>query len=40
MAKEKVITALDIGTTKICCIIAKLSDDGKLKIVGRRRKQI
>ena len=34
MAKEKVITALDIGTTKICCIIAKLSDDGKIKIVG------
>ena len=34
MAKERIITALDIGTTKICCIIAKMDDNDKLKIVG------
>lgn len=34
MAKQTVITALDIGTTKICCLIAVLDENNKLKIVG------
>ena len=34
MAKEKIITALDIGTTKICCLIAKIDTNNKIKICG------
>ena len=34
MAKEKIITALDIGTTKICCLISILDKNNKLKICG------
>ena len=32
--KENVIVGLDIGTTKICAIIAERSEEGQLKIVG------
>ena len=34
MAKEDVIVGLDIGTTKICAIIAERAEDDKIKIVG------
>lgn len=34
MAKEKIITALDIGTTKICCLISIIDKNDKLKICG------
>lgn len=36
MAKKErqVITGLDIGTTKICCVIAEVGDGGKLDIIG------
>lgn len=34
MAKEKIITALDIGTTKICCLISIIDKNNKLKICG------
>ena len=29
-----VISGLDLGTTKICAIIAERADDGKLRIIG------
>lgn len=36
MAKNDrdLIVGLDIGTTKICCVIAERDDEGKLKIIG------
>ncbi|MFA6020319.1 MAG: cell division protein FtsA [Rhodospirillales bacterium] len=38
MAKPRprngLIAALDVGTTKICCFIARVQDDGAIKIVG------
>lgn len=36
MAKKErdTICGLDIGTTKICCVIAEISDSGKLDIIG------
>ena len=33
MPKEKIITAIDIGSSKICTIVASLSD-GKLSVIG------
>jgi cell division protein FtsA len=33
--KEKeIITGLDLGTTKICCVIAEVSEGGRLDIIG------
>jgi cell division protein FtsA len=38
MAKTKLrhglIAALDVGTTKLCCFIARATDDGGLKVLG------
>ncbi|MDH5185766.1 MAG: cell division protein FtsA [candidate division WOR-3 bacterium] len=34
MAKNKRIAGIDIGTTKIACIIAETSDNGKINILG------
>lgn len=34
MKQETVITALDIGTTKVCAIIAELNEDNKFEIRG------
>ncbi|MFW5787104.1 MAG: cell division protein FtsA [Bacillota bacterium] len=34
MAKRKIITGLDIGTTKICAIIAEITSENKIDIVG------
>ncbi len=34
MKNAPVITAIDIGTTKICAIIAELTDDNKLEVKG------
>ena len=35
MAKNgRYVVGLDIGTTKICCVVAELADDGGLGIVG------
>ncbi len=31
---EKYIVGIDIGTTKICCIIAEFKDDSNLEIIG------
>lgn len=32
--RQKVITGLDIGTTKICAIIGQMDDDGQLNVLG------
>ena len=34
MARSDLITALDIGSTKICCFIAELGDDGRARVIG------
>ncbi len=34
MANEGIIAAIDIGTTKICCLIAELDDEQELEIIG------
>lgn len=34
MKRRKIITGLDIGTTKICALIAELSGEGKIEIIG------
>ncbi|MBT4879956.1 MAG: cell division protein FtsA [Alphaproteobacteria bacterium] len=33
-SKNDLITALDIGTTKICCAIARVEEDNTLKVIG------
>jgi cell division protein FtsA len=34
MARETFYTAIDLGTTKICTIIAKIGPEGELKVLG------
>jgi cell division protein FtsA len=34
MAKRTTLTAIDVGTTKVCTIIADFKDDGELRVVG------
>ena len=38
MSKTKprhgLIAALDVGTTKVCCSIARATDDGNLRVLG------
>lgn len=34
MAREKIITALDIGTTKICCLVSMVDVNDQLQICG------
>ncbi|MFH0847193.1 MAG: cell division protein FtsA [Chloroflexota bacterium] len=34
MGKRSIITAIDVGTTKVCTIIAEAKDDGGLRVVG------
>lgn len=34
MSTEKIVAGLDIGTTKICCIVGKRSETGKINILG------
>ena len=34
MPKERIISGLDIGSTKICTIIANVSDEGKVSVIG------
>jgi cell division protein FtsA len=33
-ARNGLIAALDVGTTKVCCFIAKITDDGSPRMVG------
>ncbi|MTJ82067.1 MAG: cell division protein FtsA [Telmatospirillum sp.] len=32
--RHGLIAALDVGTTKVCCFIARTTDDGNLRVVG------
>ena len=32
--KEKIIVGLDIGTTKICAIVGRKNEHGKLDVLG------
>ena len=32
--KKNIFAALDIGTSKVCCLIAKQLDNGELQIIG------
>lgn len=34
MSKSELIVGLDIGTTKICCVVGEASEDGTMNIVG------
>jgi cell division protein FtsA len=34
MMKERIITAIDVGTTKICVLVAQVGDDGSLNVIG------
>lgn len=34
MATERTIAALDIGSTKICCFIAQVSEAGRIRVTG------
>ncbi|MBG0775078.1 MAG: cell division protein FtsA [Desulfovibrionaceae bacterium] len=34
MAKSELIVGLDIGTTKICCVVGEIADDGGVDVVG------
>ena len=31
---NRIITGLDIGTTKICVIVGQMTDNGKIQILG------
>jgi cell division protein FtsA len=33
-ARDKIIVGLDIGTTKICCLITEMNDSGVLEVIG------
>jgi cell division protein FtsA len=33
-ARNGLVAALDVGTTKVCCFIAKIQDDGSPRMVG------
>jgi len=37
MDKDKIVAALDIGTTKICAIVGKMNQHGRLEILGMGR---
>ena len=32
--RGSVIAALDVGTSKICCFIARIEDDGEIRVIG------
>jgi cell division protein FtsA len=34
MDKDKIVAALDIGTTKVCCMVGKMNQHGRLEILG------
>lgn len=34
MARNDIITALDVGSTKICCFIAELGENGRARVIG------
>ncbi len=34
MARESIVAALDIGSTKVCCFIARVLDEGRFDVIG------
>ena len=34
MSKKKIISAIDLGDTKVCTLIAEVNDDGQMRIAG------
>lgn len=32
--RDKIIAALDVGSTKVCCFIARLTEDGGFRVIG------
>ncbi|WP_419828103.1 cell division protein FtsA [Sphingomonas sp.] len=36
---ERIITALDIGSSKVCALIAKASDDGEIHVIGTGQRE-
>ena len=32
--RDQILVGLDIGTTKICAIVAEITDDGALNVIG------
>ena len=34
MARENIVAALDVGSTKICCFIARVSEEGRYDVIG------
>ena len=32
--KGRIIVGLDVGTTKICCIVSALTDEGAIDVIG------
>jgi cell division protein FtsA len=34
MAKKRIISAIDVGTTKVCTLIAEVGDNGQMRIAG------
>jgi len=34
MPNDKIVVGLDIGTTKVCAIVGRLDNFGKLEIIG------
>src|SRR4051794_16793402 len=34
MAKERIVVGIDVGTTKVCTLIAAVSDDDQLEVIG------
>src|SRR3954470_18700918 len=34
MASERIVVGIDVGTTKVCTLIASVSDDDQLEIIG------
>ncbi|MDW3204077.1 MAG: cell division protein FtsA [Alphaproteobacteria bacterium] len=39
MATTRKLTALDVGSTKICCFIAEVSDAGRIRVTGMSHQQ-
>jgi cell division protein FtsA len=35
--KENVVVALDVGTTKVCALVAEVEEDGTLRVIGAGR---
>jgi cell division protein FtsA len=34
MAKKKIISAIDVGNTKVCTLVAEAGDDGQMRVAG------